>query len=515
MADHGELPATLGFVRGAGILSCNAVVACSGCLLSFWQRLQSWSYGSFVGCSQHECFWIANMRSLVQSRFTCVQSQAQAQIQALQEEVAYLRQQLVEQCEAMIEMAQTVSSRLPRIVESAQDTTMERNNGRDSKDAAAILEVRFMRASSPLACHGLPWQGLLWHATCRKPGCPRCQALSSHSRINADNLDMQADYDHTVGHLESQRQTLMHRQGANAAEQAEQLRALENKARKWAKKFLYKVKMSASKAEQQAGILSAEANASPGQLHVSTQRDSIGRSALGRGGTLDTIESLPSPRPRSGAPSDAAVSTPQSHAHERARGAAHMAPSLQPTRMTLQRANAHAQLNDSARLRPSAAGGSPMSPTGGPASSLGPPTPCSPGPPSVAASEAAPQSLPERSPAYAPMSDSTPYQSPGARSAPPSHAHVPASQSARSLRKNRRSLPNPSGGADSTNGRSGRTMVASIQSHLKRSEQRGDSDLTSMLDSARSTELGSSMNDSRKKRFAYFNGLFSKSSSKK
>ena len=101
--------------------------------------LQAWHGAPIMICLAQTQEWMSARALIVTS--AVMQSQA-AQIQALQEEVAYLRQQLEEQCEAMIEMAETVSSRLPRIVESATDTSTDHNNHRDSKDAAGMFEVR-------------------------------------------------------------------------------------------------------------------------------------------------------------------------------------------------------------------------------------------------------------------------------------------------------------------------------------------------------------------------------------
>lgn len=64
---------------------------------------------------------------------------------------------------------------------------------------------------------------------------------------------MQDDLDNTTKTMESQQSSIT-RSRASAADQAEQLRALEDRARKWAKRYLHKIKAAASRAEQAAGI---------------------------------------------------------------------------------------------------------------------------------------------------------------------------------------------------------------------------------------------------------------------
>lgn len=53
--------------------------------------------------------------------------------------------------------------------------------------------------------------------------------------------------------MESQQSSIT-RSRMSSADQAEQLRALEDRARKWAKRYLHKIKAAASRAEQAAGI---------------------------------------------------------------------------------------------------------------------------------------------------------------------------------------------------------------------------------------------------------------------
>lgn len=108
---------------------------------------------------------------------------------------------------------------------------------------------------------------------------------------------LQSDYDTNVGYMDGQYQAVIRRTGALPAEQAEQLRSLESKARKWAKKFLHKVKQAATKAEAQGG---AEAAAG-------VQRQRLSEDARGGGGRptkgtpLDTIDSVSVPSPRTDA----------------------------------------------------------------------------------------------------------------------------------------------------------------------------------------------------------------------
>jgi hypothetical protein len=97
---------------------------------------------------------------------------------------------------------------------------------------------------------------------------------------------LQSDYDTNVGYMDGQHQAVIRRAGASPAEQAEQLRSLENKARKWAKKFLHKVKQAAARAETQAGEV------------VPVGQRPLGEGGSGRptkGTPLDTIDSVPSP----------------------------------------------------------------------------------------------------------------------------------------------------------------------------------------------------------------------------
>lgn len=63
----------------------------------------------------------------------------------------------------------------------------------------------------------------------------------------------QDDLDSTSKTMESQQSSIT-RSRMSAAEQAEQLRALEDRARKWAKRYLHKIKAAAARAEQAAGI---------------------------------------------------------------------------------------------------------------------------------------------------------------------------------------------------------------------------------------------------------------------
>lgn len=122
---------------------------------------------------------------------------------------------------------------------------------------------------------------------------------------------MQSDYDNSISYMDGQHQALVRRSGGAPAEQAEQLRSLENKARKWAKKFLHKVKQAAAKAEAAAGIKAGEAPPPVGGLKAGGDTPLARR---GKGTPLDTIDSVPSPTATPEPDSAASVLTPRSSA---------------------------------------------------------------------------------------------------------------------------------------------------------------------------------------------------------
>eukprot|EP00892_Ulva_mutabilis_P011901 jgi/Ulvmu1/9083/UM005_0178.1 len=93
------------------------------------------------------------------------------------------------------------------------------------------------------------------------------------------------DLDSTTKTLESQ-QSSSARSRIPAADQAEQLRALEDRARKWAKRYLHKIKAAASRAEQAAGI------------HTATSVQSRTSSVSGRPSDPPSRSSIPSVRER-------------------------------------------------------------------------------------------------------------------------------------------------------------------------------------------------------------------------
>ena len=336
---------------------------------------------------------------------------------------------------------------------------------------------------------------------------------------------MQSDYEGQVGHLDGQRQSLERRSNISAVVQAEQLRALEDKARRWAKKFLYKVKQAAGKAEKEAGVASVEATLS-GTLRDATQ------SRNGRG-TLDTIDSLPSPHPsgRSG-PSEPPASSPlaQSSFRQQHEGPAPVAVPVHPTRMSLQRAW-QSQTAEQPRS-PEPVAEAPRwaerahsdLPQARDQSTLA----------------AAPQPL-SAEPSYNQPSEASSYPTPsGVASAPSLHTPMYPSAGAGIQRNSCRQAyaevgrtypesAHTSGStrqayADSARPESARTansrgsaLLASVNSHLRRPDRRsgGDSEMNSMLDSARSGEFGAAMGDTKgKRRFAQFNRLFNKNGRK-
>ena len=67
-------------------------------------------------------------------------------MQRLQEENAQLRSQVEKQCKQIIEMAETLQSRLPALFDAANDAAADNGSFKDSKrsghDAAACFAVR-------------------------------------------------------------------------------------------------------------------------------------------------------------------------------------------------------------------------------------------------------------------------------------------------------------------------------------------------------------------------------------
>ena len=465
----------------------------------------------------------------------CVQpASISSQVQRLQEENAQLRSQVEQQCKQLIEMAETIQSRLPCLLDAASDSAAENGSTTDPKrsahDAAATFAVRIFSIE---------------HAHFAASVCLvfRVARAADWQNVQASRAlyCVQADYEGQIGHLDAQRQTLDRRSGVSAAQQAEQLRVLEDQARKWAKKFLYKVKQAAAKAEKEAGIAAPESTLSGSLPHV--LRDAAA-SRNGRG-TLDTIDSLPSPHPsgRSG-PSEPPASSPlaqsslrlqQQQEREAAAAAVHAAaPAVpaQPTRMSLQRARAQPQA-------PQSAGYQPSEPSRW-ADARAPADPAQPG--ATAAAAPPPQPL-FAEPSYYQPSEASSYPTPSGISSAPSLRTPVYPSAAAGIRRNSSNRPgyadvhrtypesertpgpvrqayagSPQPESARTPGSSrGSALLASVNSHLRQQDRRsgGESEMNSMLDSARSTEFGAAMGDTKsKRRFAHFNRLFAKSGRK-
>ena len=105
---------------------------------------------------------------------------------------------------------------------------------------------------------------------------------------------MQKDLDGTCAGMEGQQQDILNSKQPFAA-QAEQLRTLEDRARKWAKKYLHKIKAAASKAEAAAGIPSPAPASGAGENASSPAGSQTGPQRPGRpqSGSMAASAQLP------------------------------------------------------------------------------------------------------------------------------------------------------------------------------------------------------------------------------
>lgn len=106
---------------------------------------------------------------------------------------------------------------------------------------------------------------------------------------------LQKDFEETRQRLDGQQQALTGA-SADAAKQAAQLRGLEHSARKWAKKFLHKVKTAAAVAERTAGLPIGAVTASPSAHGGSTQRGQAAAPLAGTQASVDTLARLQAAR---------------------------------------------------------------------------------------------------------------------------------------------------------------------------------------------------------------------------
>ena len=125
----------------------------------------------------------------------------------------------------------------------------------------------------------------------------------------ANNPRVQKDLDGTSTGMEGQQQDILNSKQPFAA-QAEQLRTLEDRARKWAKKYLHKIKAAASKAEAAAGIPSpapaSGAGGSPAGSQTGVQRPAKAQSesAYAASAQLPSSERTPTKPARNGESAD-------------------------------------------------------------------------------------------------------------------------------------------------------------------------------------------------------------------
>ena len=303
--------------------------------------------------------------------------------------------------------------------------------------------------------------------------------------------------------MDGQHQAAMRNRSSTAVEQAEQLRSLENKARKWAKKFLYKVKGAAAKAEAAAGISSLDTTNS-----VNTRQHETAHLRGARGTALDTIESVPSPQPsarsRPGTEQMNSPLTQQSYRSSSDRDNTTQT-SLQPTRLSMLPVRQPGHAAQQRAVDQESSYGSTAR--------------------QAQAELASQQSQPQLSPqqhyqqagfnGHSLQSAETSAErlSPYAEtSAPPSEATPKIHQNGSMVRRSRHAGDSQMSEARTTPGRRGSALLASVNSHLRRTESKeSPSGMTTMLDSATSREISESKS---KRRYKYFNGLFSKSSTK-
>jgi hypothetical protein len=311
---------------------------------------------------------------------------------------------------------------------------------------------------------------------------------------------MQDDYEATISHMDGQHQALLRNRSSTAVEQAEQLRSLENKARKWAKKFLYKVKAAAAKAESAAGISNLDSSIS-GALRATESRVARnGRSAL------DTIDSVPSPQPsgrsRPGTEpvsSHSPLAQPSYRSSVSDRDGGGAAAPMQPARLSMLPAR---QPNGAAAAAPQAR----RSSDGRHTQPSHDARTMQPGPRAHAL---------DRVPSghSAQPADSSPYVHTADLVTPPVSEQTPrlTSTGASTARRASRATGGDSQMSNDArtpaSGRRGSALLASVNSHLRRSERKSSPSEMNMLDSATSRELGESRS---KRRFAKFNGLFQK-----
>lgn len=293
--------------------------------------------------------------------------------------------------------------------------------------------------------------------------------------VRTRTASVQSDYESNVSYMDAQHQALARRTGASPAEQAEQLRSLENKARKWAKKFLYKVKAAAAKAEAQARQQAADTTPSSQSLRADADKVRNGR------GALDTIDSVPS-EPQSSTrptPREAAARTPKADARPSGRGG-------QTT----------SSLRSSHR---------------GPQAAAAPQQPYTPPAPSPVTGQPSQDSLRNgQSEQLSPQGQAldTPSHASGYSPAATTPVHGSAAMTSIPRRSHARSTEDSMASEPARlQPRHASDVVASVNAHLQRRPERvSSSELNPMLDSVKSESGGGESRS--KKRFNYFNTLF-------